>query len=692
MFLSMQCPFCLATVPLSDRIATATCPKCLKTFQVSTSPALPPARGEAWPAWINLWGIAACALAAAALVFAYVVGSRSLTYTASGIGVVLVLVAIVVNRGSDNAAAGVSLAFGGAFCAAILLLTHFAPGSLNHLWKMDSPLPENDPHKLEVVAHTGPYDEGRLLKDDEWIDAVKEAVRQDDLFFRLGIVNAGRLLEQDAASSYLLVNFYLVQMRHGRSNTVERFLPGKHEPKLTDDSGRRYTFIGDRVRKTATLLDPELKVDRWLIFELPPSGFKFLTLEVPASAWGRRGVCRFRIAGADVVYEPAPDTGKTHNQVIAAQSVTSFLRPDLAFGLPQLLSLKLVYDPFTLISEKAKEIEEKKAIVLDRRSEAPDPALGRSIFAKKCFECHTLHGIGAKIGPDLTKSQRGDLDFLLTSIVDPSFFIAKEFRPTMVITSRGIVYNGIVKQEDDENLTLLLPSRLVVRKSDIEKRKESKVSLMPTELLKELNNHEVRSLIAYLQRSNQGPLLATPENAPEYFPYRPDLLTWHTIGTAWDVEKGEIVAPEPQSGKPELLISDLHLAGDFQLTLLFQPGKDGGGAVLIRDASRPDTAAGFRIDFSVGEPLKLVEVASGRIVPVKERLGVANLTRAETWNRLELKVSDSRLLVRLNNKDAVEATELQLPPRRLIVLEGSGVSGQRLRFRQLEMRLPKQEK
>src|SRR5262249_33659441 len=39
---------------------------------------------------------------------------------------------------------------------------------------------------------------------------------------------------------------------------------------------------------------------------------------------------------------------------------------------------------------------------------APEPDLthGRAVFAKVCQQCHTLYGLGGKVGPDITGSNR----------------------------------------------------------------------------------------------------------------------------------------------------------------------------------------------------------------------------------------------------------------------------------------------
>ena len=49
-----------------------------------------------------------------------------------------------------------------------------------------------------------------------------------------------------------------------------------------------------------------------------------------------------------------------------------------------------------------------------------DVNLGRAVFAKTCLNCHTLYGVGGKVGPEITGANRGNIDYLLENILDPS--------------------------------------------------------------------------------------------------------------------------------------------------------------------------------------------------------------------------------------------------------------------------------
>jgi len=58
-------------------------------------------------------------------------------------------------------------------------------------------------------------------------------------------------------------------------------------------------------------------------------------------------------------------------------------------------------------------------------------ARGREVFARTCQQCHTLFGTGGKVGPDITGSQRANLDYLLSNVIDPSAVMAKNVEPCM---------------------------------------------------------------------------------------------------------------------------------------------------------------------------------------------------------------------------------------------------------------------
>jgi putative membrane-bound dehydrogenase-like protein len=128
---------------------------------------------------------------------------------------------------------------------------------------------------------------------------------------------------------------------------------------------------------------------------------------------------------------------------------------------------------------------------------------GRPIFEEHCAVCHRLFGRGETIGPDLTGAERANLDFLLTSLVDPSASIRKEYQAQTIALLDGRVITGLIVDENDRTLTMVGSDRQrsVVSRSQVEEMKPSEVSLMPEDLLDKLAESQIRDLFRYLQSS-----------------------------------------------------------------------------------------------------------------------------------------------------------------------------------------------
>lgn len=149
-----------------------------------------------------------------------------------------------------------------------------------------------------------------------------------------------------------------------------------------------------------------------------------------------------------------------------------------------------------------------------------DLSLGRLTFAKTCGGCHQLHGEGGRIGPDLTGSNRADLEYLLANLLDPSGIVGRDYQTTIIVTDGGRSIAGIVVQETPTSVTLQTPTeRITVSLDEIESRVLSPQSLMPENQLAQLSPEAARDLVAYLQHPTQVPLPA------ERSPSSPDTTT-----------------------------------------------------------------------------------------------------------------------------------------------------------------------
>ncbi|MEI7700602.1 MAG: c-type cytochrome, partial [Planctomycetia bacterium] len=129
---------------------------------------------------------------------------------------------------------------------------------------------------------------------------------------------------------------------------------------------------------------------------------------------------------------------------------------------------------------------------------------GRRVFAKTCQNCHRLFGTGGEIGPDITGSNRANLDYILENILDPSAVVGRDYQVTVLALNDGRVIQGLLKKETDSALTIqTINDSVVVPKAEIEERSLSNTSMMPERQLDSLTKEEVRDLIVYLASPGQ---------------------------------------------------------------------------------------------------------------------------------------------------------------------------------------------
>jgi putative membrane-bound dehydrogenase-like protein len=161
-------------------------------------------------------------------------------------------------------------------------------------------------------------------------------------------------------------------------------------------------------------------------------------------------------------------------------------------------------------AEKRKLIEHCKNLLTVENLAGGNLAAGRALFNKTCANCHVLYGQGKPVGPDLTGSNRRNLDYLLENIFDPNASVAADFRMLVAVTNDGRVISGLIIEKTEKTLTFLSQSdvRFVVARADIEELKPMKLSLMPEGLLQNLSDDQIRDLTAYLMSSEQVPLPA----------------------------------------------------------------------------------------------------------------------------------------------------------------------------------------
>src|SRR5690606_11088054 len=80
--------------------------------------------------------------------------------------------------------------------------------------------------------------------------------------------------------------------------------------------------------------------------------------------------------------------------------------------------LKEVWGEFRSASaDKQQQIAEYQTLLTPGRLRRADLGRGRALYDKTCASCHRLFGEGGEIGPDITGSNRADLEYILENIV-----------------------------------------------------------------------------------------------------------------------------------------------------------------------------------------------------------------------------------------------------------------------------------
>lgn len=335
-------------------------------------------------------------------------------------------------------------------------------------------------------------------------------------------------------------------------------------------------------------------------------------------------------------------------------------------------------------ADKAELVNQYRELIHRPSDKKPNLQLGRAVFAKTCQQCHTLYGTGASIGPDLTGSNRADIEYLLSNLVDPSALIPKEYQSTVIYAIDGRVITGIVRKEDDKSVTIQTATETIVLPQDeIDDSEVSETSMMPEDQLKQYSEEEILSLIAYLRGRAQVPMKATKENASLLFNGR-DLTGWSGDPKLWSVESGEIVGRSPGLPHNTFLVSDL-AAGDFKLSFDVKLTPNSGNSG-VQFRSRPlqgfTEVRGYQADIGEGWWGKLYE-EHGRAL-LWEKSGEEHVYPGE-WNHYEIEADGSRIRTWINGKPCVDLDDPAGKRSGIIALQIHSGPAMEVRFKNLRL-------
>jgi putative membrane-bound dehydrogenase-like protein len=160
-----------------------------------------------------------------------------------------------------------------------------------------------------------------------------------------------------------------------------------------------------------------------------------------------------------------------------------------------------VWGPIEQSATQERAYARYRTLLTDNAIRTANVHNGRAVFQRACGACHKLYGEGGDIGPDLTGSNRGNLDYLLFNVLEPNADVQDAYKLTVVTTRDGRTYSGNVVAETDRQITLRMAGRDAagINKADIQSRDVTGMSMMPPGLFDALTDRDLTDLIAYLR-------------------------------------------------------------------------------------------------------------------------------------------------------------------------------------------------
>jgi putative membrane-bound dehydrogenase-like protein len=312
---------------------------------------------------------------------------------------------------------------------------------------------------------------------------------------------------------------------------------------------------------------------------------------------------------------------------------------------------------------------------------------GRAVFARTCMTCHVLFGSGTDFGPDLTGSNRKDLDYLLGNILDPGREVARDSMLATVHRKDGSVLVGMLGDETEQGLTVRTQfDRQRVAKADVVRIERSEQSLMPAGQLDGLRETDVRDLVAYLGSDVQVPLRANADNAFLFWNGQ-DLRLWDADPAIWSVnDDGELVG-RTTTGIPHNRFARSHLLlGDFELSFeVLLVGNQGNSGVQFRSEALADgDVRGYQADIGPGWWGKLYEEHGRALLDATDRDG---LVKKGDWNRYRIVAVGSRVQTWLNDQPCVDLDDPAGAREGIVAVQLHSGGPTEVRFRNFELKL-----
>lgn len=134
-------------------------------------------------------------------------------------------------------------------------------------------------------------------------------------------------------------------------------------------------------------------------------------------------------------------------------------------------------------------------------SQPRDVVRGATVFREKCGVCHTAHGVGTSVGPDLSAEFQRAEETIVQDVLTPSGTISAGYVTYVVVTKDGRALAGLMQSESASNVNLVQAEgrREVILRNNIESLAVSSTSMMPTDLWRTVDPGQLADAIAWLR-------------------------------------------------------------------------------------------------------------------------------------------------------------------------------------------------
>ncbi|MCW5556407.1 MAG: HEAT repeat domain-containing protein [Verrucomicrobiae bacterium] len=170
-------------------------------------------------------------------------------------------------------------------------------------------------------------------------------------------------------------------------------------------------------------------------------------------------------------------------------------------------SLRVSADAFVtgLNTDAGQQAARLDALLAELKTANGDLRRGQSVFngpKAACASCHRIGYLGGDVGPELTRigEVRSERD-LLESIVYPSLSFVRSYEPTRVTLKGGDEFNGIVRRETPEDITVVTGpgAEQRIRREEIVELSPGVISVMPGGLDEQLTRQELADLLVFVK-------------------------------------------------------------------------------------------------------------------------------------------------------------------------------------------------